>query len=34
MIHGVYVNDLLVGGSKEDCEPLLLSLNKSFAMNE
>ena len=30
MIVGVYVNDLLVGGSEEDCESLLTSLNKKF----
>ena len=27
---GVYVNDLLIGGSEEDCESLLASLNKKF----
>ena len=30
MIVGVYVDDLLVGGSEEDCESLLASLNKKF----
>ena len=30
MIIGVYVDDLLVGGSEEDCESLLVSLNRSF----
>ena len=33
MIFGVYVDDLLVGGSKEVCESLLLSLNKNFPTN-
>ena len=30
MIVGVYVDDLLVGGSKEDCDSLLKSLNQKF----
>ena len=30
MIVGVYVDDLLVGGSEEDCESLLASLNRTF----
>ena len=34
MIVGVYVDDLLVGGSKEDCESLLASLNKKFPSND
>ena len=33
MIVGVHVDDLLVGGSQEDCESLLLSLNKKFPTN-
>ena len=33
MIVGVYVDDLLVGGSEEDCESLLASLNKKFPTN-
>ena len=33
MIVGVYVDDLLIGGSEEDCEPLLASLNKKFLTN-
>ena len=33
MIIGVYVDDLLVGGSQEDCKSLLLSLNKKFPTN-
>ena len=33
MIVGVYVDDLLVGGSEEDCESLLISLNKNFPTN-
>ena len=34
MIVGVYVDDLLVGGSEEDCESLLASLNKTFPTND
>ena len=34
MIVGVYVDDLLVGGSEEDCESLLASLNKKFPSND
>ena len=34
MIVGVYVDDLLVGGSEEDCESLLASLNKKFPIND
>ena len=34
MIIGVYVGDLLVGGSHENCESLLLSLNKTFPTND
>ena len=34
MIIGVYVDDLLVGGSKEDYESLVLSLNKTFPAND
>ena len=30
---GVYVDDLLIGGSEEDCESLLASLNKTFPTN-
>ena len=33
MIVGVYVNDLLIGGSEEDYESLLTSLNKTFPTN-
>ena len=33
MIAGVYVDDLLIGGSEEDCESLLASLNKNFPTN-
>ena len=33
MIVGVYVDDLLLGGSEEDCESLLASLNKMFPTN-
>ena len=33
MIIGIYVDDLLVGGSQKDCESLLLSLNKIFLTN-
>ena len=33
MIIGIYVDDLLVGGSQEDCESVLLSLNKTFLTN-
>ena len=29
-----YVDDLLVGGSQENCESLLLSLNKKFPTND
>ena len=34
MILGVYVDDLLVGGSKEDCKSLLSSLNEKFPTND
>ena len=34
MIFGVYMNDLLGGGSEEDCESLLVSLNKTFPTND
>ena len=34
MILDVYVDDLLVGRSQEDCESLLLSLNKKFPTND
>ena len=34
MIISVYVDDLLVGGAQEDCESLLLSLNKRFPTND
>ena len=34
MIVGVYVDDLLVGGSPEDCESLLSSLNSRFPTND
>ena len=34
MIVGVYVDDLLVGGSEEHCESLLASLNKKFPTND
>ena len=34
MIVGVYVDDLLVGGSEEDCESLLAPLNKKFPSND
>ena len=34
MIVGVYVDDRLVGGSEEDCESLLASLNKKFTTND
>ena len=34
MIIGAYVDDLLVGGSQEDCESLQLSLNKKFLTND
>ena len=34
MIVGVYVDDLLVGGSEEDCESLLASLNKKLPTND
>ena len=33
-IIGVYVDDLLVGGSIEDCESLMLFLNKTFLTND
>ena len=33
MIVGVYVDDLSIGGSEEDCEPLLASQNKTFPTN-
>ena len=33
MIVGVYVDDLSIEGSEEDCESLLASLNKSFPTN-
>ena len=33
-IVGVYADDLLVGGSDEDCESLLASLNKKFPTND
>ena len=33
MTIGVYVDNLLVGGSQEECESLLLSLNKTFPTN-
>ena len=34
MIVGVYVDDLLIGGSEEDWESLLASLNKKFPTND
>ena len=34
MIIGVYVDDLLVGRSQEDCKSFLLSLNKTLPMND
>ena len=34
MIVGVYVNDLILGGSEKDCESLLASLNKKFPTND
>ena len=34
MIVGVCVDDLLVEGSEEDCESLLVSLNKKFLTND
>ena len=34
MIVGVYVDDLLVARSEEDCESLLVSLNKKFPTND
>ena len=34
MIVGVYVDDLSIGGSKEDCVSLLASLNKKFPTNK
>ena len=33
MIVFVYVDDLLIGGSEEDCESLLTSLNNKFPTN-
>ena len=30
----VYVGDLLEGGSQEDCESFLLSLNETFPTND
>ena len=33
MIVGVYVDDMLIGGSEEDCESLLASPNKKFTTN-
>ena len=33
-IVGVYVDDLLIGGSEEDCESLLASLDKAFPTND
>ena len=33
MIVAVYVDDLLIGGSEEDCESLLAFLNKTFPTN-
>ena len=33
MIVGVYVDDLLIGGSEEDCESLMASLNKKVPTN-
>ena len=34
MIVGVYVDDLLIGGSEEGCESLLAPLNKKFPTND
>ena len=34
MIVGVYVDDLLVGGSEKYCESLLVSINKKFPTND
>ena len=34
MTIGVYVDDLMVGGSQEGCESLLLSLKKTFPTND
>ena len=34
MIVGVYVDDLLIGGSEKDCESLLASLNKKFPTDD
>ena len=34
MIVGVYVDDLLIGGSEENCESLLTSLNRKFPTND
>ena len=34
MITGVYVDDLLVGRSQEDCESLMLTLNKNVPTND
>ena len=33
MIVGVYLDNLLIGWSEEDCESLLASLNKTFPTN-
>ena len=33
MIVGVYADDMLIGGSEEDCESLLASLNETFPTN-
>ena len=33
MIVGIYVGNLLIGGSEEDCVSLLASLNKKFLTN-
>ena len=34
MIVGVYLDDLLIGGSEEDCESLVASLDKKFSTND
>ena len=34
MIVGVYVDDLLVGGPREECDALLKSLNAKFPTND
>ena len=34
MVISIYVDDLLVEGSQEDCESLLLSLNRTFPTND